>query len=131
MLSVVKEAFEKEKEFQESAEISCQVTIDGYTDFIFVNRFGNVHNQGTLNRAIKRIIRDCNQEIFDNEGATEPLPPKGGRFNQRLKPPKVDRIPARRYLLFSQQFFLSTQVSIFCYLHNVIFMSYVQYDDFL
>ena len=33
MLSVVKEAFEKEKEFQESAEISCQVTIDGYTDF--------------------------------------------------------------------------------------------------
>ena len=57
---------------------------------------------------------------------TEPLPPKGGRFNQRLKPPKVDRIPARRYLLFSQQFFLSTPVSIFCYLHNVIFMSYVQ-----
>ena len=65
------------------------------------------------------------------KAATEPLPPKGGRFNQRLKPPKVDRIPARRYLLFSQQFFLSTQVSIFCYLHNVIFMSYVQYDDFL
>ncbi len=71
MLSVVKEAFEKEKEFQESAEISCQVTIDGYTDFIFVNRFGNVHNQGTLNRAIKRIIRDCNQEILDNEGANK------------------------------------------------------------
>ena len=71
MLSVVKEAFEKEKEFQESAEISCQVTIDGYTDFIFVNRFGNVHNQGTLNRAIKRIIRDCNQEILDNKGANK------------------------------------------------------------
>ena len=71
MLSVVKEAFEKEKEFQKSAEISCQVTIDGYTDFIFVNRFGNVHNQSTLNRAIKRIIRDCNQEILDNEGANK------------------------------------------------------------
>ena len=66
MLSVVKEAFEKEKEFQESAEISCQVTIDGYTDF---NE--NVHNQGTLNRAIKRIIRDCNQEILDNKGANK------------------------------------------------------------
>ena len=66
MLSVVKEAFAKEREYQESAEISCNVTIDGYTDFVFINRFGNVHNQGTLNRAIKRIIRDCNQDILEN-----------------------------------------------------------------
>ena len=33
---------------------------------MFINRFGNVHNQGTLNRAIKRIIRDCNQDILEN-----------------------------------------------------------------
>ena len=32
--------------------------MDGYTDFIFVNRFGECQHQGTLNKAIRRIIRD-------------------------------------------------------------------------
>ena len=90
----------------------------------------------TLSANIRSSIIASVQNVYEAKAiyrmlSTEPLPPKGGRFNQRLKPPKVDRIPTRRYLLFSQQFFLSTQVSIFCYLHNVIFMSYVQYDDFL
>lgn len=48
--------------------ISCKARIDGYTDFIFVNRFGNVQHQGTLNKALRRIIRDCNQEILDQAG---------------------------------------------------------------
>ncbi len=64
MLDFVKEAFIKEKEVQELLDIKCEATIDGYTDFIFVNRFGNVQHQGTLNKAIKRIIRDCNDEQF-------------------------------------------------------------------
>ena len=33
---------------------------------MFVNRFGNVQNQGTLNKALRRIIRDCNGEILEN-----------------------------------------------------------------
>lgn len=65
ILDYVKEAFEMEKHYQEEVEISCNVTIDGYTDFIFVNRFGNVQHQGTLNKAIRRIIRDCNSEIIE------------------------------------------------------------------
>ena len=40
--------------------------VDGYTDFIFVNRFGGTQHQGTLNKAIRRIIRDCNDEILLN-----------------------------------------------------------------
>ena len=64
MLDFVKEAFIMEKEVQELLDIKCEATIDGYTDFIFVNRFGNVQHQGTLNKAIKRIIRDCNDEQF-------------------------------------------------------------------
>jgi integrase len=64
MLDFVKEAFVKEKEVQELLDIKCEAVIDGYTDFIFVNRFGNVQHQGTLNKAIKRIIRDCNDEQF-------------------------------------------------------------------
>lgn len=42
--------------------------MDGYDDFIFVNRFGQVQHQGTLNKAIKRIMRDCNDEVIEKEG---------------------------------------------------------------
>lgn len=72
MLESVKEAFLKEKSYQDEVGISCSVEIDGYTDFIFVNRFGNVQNQGTLNKAIKRIIRDCNYVVLSKE-EDEPL----------------------------------------------------------
>ena len=39
--------------------------VDGYRNFIFVNPFGNVQHQGTLNKALRRIIRDCNLEVLD------------------------------------------------------------------
>lgn len=64
MLDFVKDAFVKEKEVQELLDIKCEAVVDGYTDFIFINRFGNVQHQGTLNKAIRRIIRDCNDEQF-------------------------------------------------------------------
>lgn len=35
---------------------------DGYSDFIFTSRVGYIHNPQTINRAIKRIIRDHNKE---------------------------------------------------------------------
>ena len=66
MLSGVKAAFEQERKFQQEAGIKCDVVIDGYSDFIFTNRYGNVHNQSTLNRALKRMIADCNREQFAN-----------------------------------------------------------------
>ena len=59
-----REAFEHEKQKQEDLGLHCEVTIDGYTDFIFINRFGQVQHQATLNKAIRRIIRDCNDEQF-------------------------------------------------------------------
>ena len=64
MLGFVKEAFEHEKQKQEDLGLHCEVTIDGYTDFIFINRFGQAQHQATLNKAIRRIIRDCNDEQF-------------------------------------------------------------------
>ncbi|WP_443718311.1 tyrosine-type recombinase/integrase [Ruminococcus bicirculans (ex Wegman et al. 2014)] len=66
MLSGVKAAFEQERKFQQEAGIKCDVGIDGYSDFIFTNRYGNVHNQSTLNRALKRMIADCNREQLAN-----------------------------------------------------------------
>ena len=66
MMDIVKEAFLEEQEFQKENGISCRVSIEGYTDFIFVNRFGDAQHQGTLNKALRRIIRDCNDQVFDS-----------------------------------------------------------------
>ena len=59
MLDTVKDAFEMLKEEQEESG-QCDVEIDGMTGFIFCNRFGNVPNPQSVNRAIKRIIADYN-----------------------------------------------------------------------
>ena len=78
MMDFVKEAFLQEKKFQEENGIKCLVSIDGYTDFIFVNRYGATQHQGTLNKAIRRIIRDCNDEVLTRyRGKDDPvlLPP--------------------------------------------------------
>lgn len=65
MTEGVKEAFLMEREYQNEAGIESLGRVDGYDDFIFVNKDGNVQNQGALNKAIKRIMRDCNCEILD------------------------------------------------------------------
>lgn len=72
MLPKVKEAFIMEKEYQELMGLKCGVTVDGYTDFIFINRFGFAQHQSTLNKALRRIIRDCNYEVLD-KGKEAPL----------------------------------------------------------
>ena len=65
MTSEVKKAFLMEKELQEAFNVKCIDSIGGYNDFVFLNRFGNVHNNGTLNKALRRIVRDCNLDIID------------------------------------------------------------------
>ncbi|KAB1434315.1 tyrosine-type recombinase/integrase [Candidatus Galacturonibacter soehngenii] len=65
ILPKVKEAFLMEKEYQKECGLDCNAVVDGYTDFIFINRFGGVQHQGTLNKALRRIIRDCNYEVLD------------------------------------------------------------------
>ena len=69
MTDGVKKAFLMEKEYQKNAEIESVSRVDGYDDFIFVNRYGMVQNQGNLNKAIRRIMRDCNDEILEKFGA--------------------------------------------------------------
>ena len=65
LLPKVKEAFLMEKQYQEECGLESRAVVDGYRDFIFINRFGNVQHQGTLNKALSRIVRDCNFEILD------------------------------------------------------------------
>lgn len=76
MLEEVKEAFLEERRYQEFNQIKCNMTVDGYSDFIFINRFGNVQHQGTLNKALCRIIRDCNDAQFEKRGINPVLLPR-------------------------------------------------------
>ena len=60
MTEAVKAAFVMEKKLQSLAKIESLDEIDGYDDFVFINRFGHVQHQGTLNKALRRVIRDFN-----------------------------------------------------------------------
>lgn len=60
MLDTVKDAFEMLHEEQKESGWN-DLEIDGMTGFIFCNRFGNVPNPQSVNRAIKRIIADYNE----------------------------------------------------------------------
>lgn len=73
MLDFVRDALLEEKASQEATGASCKAVVNGYTNFVFVNRFGDVQHQGTLNKALRRIIRDANYEAID-KGLTL-LPP--------------------------------------------------------
>lgn len=59
MFDTVKDAFEMLHEEQKESGWN-DVEIDGMSGFIFCNRFGNVPNPQSVNRAIKRIIADYN-----------------------------------------------------------------------
>lgn len=76
MLEFVKQAFIEERKYQMANGIRCNVKIDGYTDFIFVNRFGAAQHQGTLNKVLRRIIRDCNDEVLERNEENPVLLPR-------------------------------------------------------
>ena len=59
ILDVVRDAFEILKEEEKDIGINEQV-IDGYSGFVFQNRFGGVPSPGTVNTAIKRIVASYN-----------------------------------------------------------------------
>jgi integrase len=65
MTDKVVEAFSLIAEYQKDFDIECKTRIDLYTDFIFLNHMGTVHNQNTLNKAIRRITRDCNDLVLE------------------------------------------------------------------
>ena len=64
MFKEVKEALKAAINYQIQNGI-CTTKIDNYNGFIFTNRYGNVHNPQTINRAIKRIIKACNEQEIE------------------------------------------------------------------
>lgn len=51
-----------EKRRQRELGITCKTVIDGYTDFIFFNRYGNPYQPAAINREIARLVRAHNDE---------------------------------------------------------------------
>jgi integrase len=76
MLDFVKEAFIMEQNYQHSRGLSCNVTVDGYSDFIFINRLGATYCHGTLNEAIQRIVKKCNEEVLRQGNANSVFLPQ-------------------------------------------------------
>ncbi len=64
MASGVREAFEMERKYQEENHITCRARVDGYDDFIFVSKNGTVRQPCGVNKALKNIIRDCNDQVL-------------------------------------------------------------------
>ena len=86
MLPEVRQALLDEKSYQKEVGLVCNADIDGYTDFIFLNRFGNPHNPQTINRTIKRITLSYNEEEMesaDREGREAILIPPFSCHNLR------------------------------------------------
>lgn len=66
MFSEVKDTLLRERVRQMECGFN-QCEVDGYSGFVFSNRYGEMLNPHVINRAIARIIRDCN--IEENEVA--------------------------------------------------------------
>lgn len=66
MLDRVYDALLLEKKNQRMFGYICNAKIDGMTNFVFCNRNGSIHNPGSLNKVIKRIVSDYNaKEIIE------------------------------------------------------------------
>ncbi len=59
MMEPVYNALKNEYSRQEE-EGFCTAVVDGMSGFIFTNRFGMIHNPGSINKSIKRILQACN-----------------------------------------------------------------------
>eukprot|EP00975_Prorocentrum_lima_P022785 4797731-Prorocentrum_lima.AAC.1 len=61
MMDTVYDALQMELDDQKEHGFN-ETVIDGMKGFIFMNRFGNIHNPQAVNRAIKRIYEAHNAE---------------------------------------------------------------------
>lgn len=70
----IKKVLQMEKKYYRDNFIKCNVNIDGYTDFVFLNRYGMLLNQSAVNRALSRITTEYNKKPIQIEGVEVILP---------------------------------------------------------
>lgn len=74
MLPKVREAFLKEKEYQELLGIKCVANIDGYTNFVFLNNKGNVLSYNKLNYKLLCISKAINEKLHKEDPEAPDFP---------------------------------------------------------
>ncbi|MCR5835638.1 MAG: site-specific integrase [Lachnospiraceae bacterium] len=75
MTAKVIEALLMEKEYQKKNRITCKSMVDGHNNFVFLNRFGMVYNQASVNRALKRIQWSFNEAGIKNKDGKDVILP--------------------------------------------------------
>lgn len=61
------EVLKEEKNYHNFYNINSNVELDGYKNFIFLNRNGGFLSRELINRTIKRLVKECNNENVDGE----------------------------------------------------------------
>lgn len=61
LFGVVRDALKEEYLNRELLGLKSNMKIGEYADFVFLNRYGDVHNPMTVNRALKRIYTEANE----------------------------------------------------------------------
>lgn len=74
MTESVKRVLEMERENQRKQNISCNITVDGYTDFVFLSSVGRIRYLEVMNRTLRNIVRDANYDAQDRNDGTVLLP---------------------------------------------------------
>lgn len=62
MLPDVKRALNLERKEQVRRGLRCKETVDGYSDFVFINLKGNVYNAKNVASLIDRIVKEYNEK---------------------------------------------------------------------
>ena len=70
----VAEAFKMEREILAEKGIKCIQEIDGYTDFVFLNRNGKIFGQESINRELSRIVEEYNFSATEYDKDAQVLP---------------------------------------------------------
>ena len=70
----VAEAFKMERKILASKGIKCVQVIEGYTDFVFLNKNGKIFCQESINRVLARIVEDYNCSININDTSSPAIP---------------------------------------------------------
>lgn len=70
----VAEAFEMEREILIRKGIKSVQEIDGYMDFVFLNKNGKLFSQESINRVLARIVEEYNCSINENNASERSLP---------------------------------------------------------
>ncbi len=75
LLDKVRDVLLEEKDYLDKNGLYRSLVVDGMTDFVFYNRFGTLHKPSALNKIIKRIVDDHNEQetVKAAEEDREPL----------------------------------------------------------